>query len=485
MIKTYINNTVGNIIIDDFSNKTNDNEDIKCNSIYNFVNKNKSLQGELGIRTLTLPLENDVDSDEVELNYQSLNLNYFNKVMYFKQFFPTSGDTTHRLLVHGEDKKLYIYQMFYNLNMLNWTYQLTFNNTPIVLAYKKNGLDSILISSSDKLVVWSTNQTPYQLSNIPTITSMCVYNDILYCTIEDDANKIWYTSSHNPESIGTETDVTKSILLNDETGACRKIVTFKENLYVFRDYGISRLNPYNETPIYNQIYSSDSKIYSNTVTVCGDCIMFMTKDGVYKFNGTSVSKINTVLNNYLADINEYAVATNLQDKYYLALRVNFNDGKQILCESETDYKNNALIVLDLQDNSVKIMRGVDIKDMLALKAEFVEKIIVTFNSKDKDKIGEITNDGKYFNQELPKFYSSNYIIQDVNNVTIRKIVVEADSGVDIQIVTDEEVYTFTTYTSGVNEFQSIIPCKKFQIQIASTAHTPYVNFIQLEYEKRK
>lgn len=491
MMGSDIKNMTKKIVLNDFSQRLsgkNVQTKFDCMEIYNFNSSDGSLKKGIGVKELTVYMENDINSEKFELDYQSLGLEYINKVMHFKQYFASSGNTTHRLLIHGSDNKLYIYQMYSGLNTINWTYQLSFETIPVVLEYKKDGLDSILISANDKLIVWSTGRTPYELTNVPTITSMCVFNDVLYCTIAGESDKIWYTSNLNPENIGTESDTTKYLLLSDERGASRKVVTFKENVYIFRDYGISRLNDYkkDDIPTYNQIYLSDTKIYSNTIAVCGDYIIFMTRDGVYKFNGASVSKVDVLPESLLGKINEYAASTNLQDKYYLALKMDFGDNRLVGCENNPDMKNNALIKLDLQDNSIQIVRGIDIKDMLALKAGFEEKIIVTFNSGYQSKIGEIVDNGVCFDDVLPKHYSSNYVIQgDMDDITLRNIVVDCSAGVTLKIITEQGEYSFDAYCNGINKFQTIINCKKFKIELDSSDVEPYVNTVQIEYIKRK
>lgn len=474
--------SVKTLLIDDFSkisNKSTSNE-LQTSIVYNIDNRKSNLVGNLGIKTLSLPKYADLTSEQVNLKYYSLDLDSFDKVMYFKQYFSNNGTTTHRLLVHGSDNKIYLNQMFCGVSSLSWAFSMSFDKPPVVLAYKKDGLDAIIMSGGGKSIVWATNQVPRELVDAPDITSMCIYNDVLYCTIEGENFKIWYTTNLDPESIGT--DNSKYITLGDERGACRKVITFKENVYVFRDYGISKLNVYAKTePTYSQIYLSDSIIYSNTVTACGDCVIFMTRDGLYRFNGATVSKISVLDHLIGAKINSNSVATVLQNKYYLALNIDFNDGKQVLCETD-EYLNNALVVLDLENYSFQVMRGVDIKDMLALKADLVEKVVVVFNSKDKDKIAEITNDGMYFGESLPKFYSSNYIVQqDLSKITIRKVYVDASSNTEIKFVTDLGSKTFTTYKDGINEFQTILPCSKFKIEVSSSQNLPYLNLIKLNY----
>lgn len=485
-----IPNKTKEIIISDFSkmelfNKTPKTQ-VDCAQIYNFNTANSTLEKGMGLRSLVVYKENKIDSKTYELDYHSLGLKYFNKVMYFKQYFTTTKQTMHRLLFHGSDNKLYVFQMFSNLNMLNWTYEMTFYNSPVVLEYKKDGIDSALISANDKLVVWTTGQVPYEVTGLPVITSMCVYNDILYCTIADDSDKIWYTSSLNPESFGIESDDTKYLILEDYSGGAKKLLTFKENIYIFRDYGISRLKTSSKgAPTYNHIYESDSKIYPNSVSICGDFVIFVTNDGVYKFNGATVTKIEGISKLIKNGIKDYAVATNLRDDYYLAVRLNFADDKVIGCESEEDMKNNAIIKLNLSDYSFEVMRGVDIKDMLALKVDFEEKIIVTFNSANKNMVAEITDDGKCFGEVLPKGYCSNFIIQeDMEMITLRKIIIDSSKDIEFKIISEQGEYSFNTYCDGINQFQTIIPCKKFKIEVNSTADMPYVNLVKIEYVKR-
>lgn len=477
-----LNSNVQTLVIDDFSKTSGDSGEIFATSIYNMDNRKLTLNGNLGIKSLYLPKYADVTSEQVELNYADLNLQYIDKVMYFKQYFSNNGATTHRLLLHGSDNKIYLNEMFCGVRTLSWAFSMTFNKPPVVLAYKKDGLDAIIMSGGGKSVVWATNQVPREIVDVPDITSMCIHNEVLYCTIVGENFKIWYTTNLDPESIGTESSSTKFITLGDERGACRKVITFKENVYVFRDYGISKLNVYAKNePTYSQIYLSNSIIYGDTVTVCGDTVMFMTRDGLYRFNGATVSKVSGLDKLIGSNVNDNAVATVLQNKYYLALNIDFDDGQQILCETG-DYKNNALIVLDLEDYSFQVMRGVDIRDMLSLKADIVEKVIVVFNSQNKNKVAEITNDGKYFGQALPKYFSSNYITQkDLSKITIRKIYVDASANIKIKLSTDLGSKTFITYKDGINEFQTILPCSKFKFEVISSQNLPYINLLKINY----
>ena len=489
MIKKKIDYSTKKILITDFSTSklSNDNvqDKVKCESLYNFNIEDGMLKKKMGVGFLKVYAYNDSESVQYRLNTDALGLSYYNKVMHFKQYFPESGDTTHRLLIHGSDGKLYLYQMFSNLNTPNWAYELQFENIPAVLEYKKDGLDSILISAKDKLVVWSTGRTPYEITGIPTITSMCVCNDELFCTIAGESDKIWYTSNLDPESLGAGSDEAKYIIMEGSAGDGRKIVKLKENMFVFCDYGIGRVNTYaKEEPTYNQIYLTNSQIRPETVEVCGDCVMFLTRNGLYKFNGTSVTKIDVVDSLLRNGYTEYSVAATLNDDYYFALSTKFPGNEGVGCEFNNKYKNNAVVKINIRDYSFEVLRGIDVKNMLALRAGVDEKIILTFNTFYDDVIGQITDDGLYFDGYFPGCYNTNYITPEkFQSITIRKIKVDSVGVGSVVIIVNNKRYTFSLEVDGIAEFMAIIPCEKFKIKISSQDPTFNMRALEIEYEK--
>jgi len=477
------------LVVQDFSKnfQTNENltQDFCTDVVYNLNTKSKTLKKGLGISQCKVPTTFDVESEEVLLDTASLNLSKVNNVLYFKQYFPESNNSQHRILLHGSNNKLYVHQMYCGVGSLLSTYQLEFNSAPICLSYKLNGKDTIILSSPEKMVVWTTDLAPYTVEDVPIITSMSISNGVLWCTIDGEANKIWYCLSLNPELIGVSTDTTKYLSLDDERGYARKLLTFKENLYAFRDYGITRINYYSSTEITTtQVYLSDSKIYANTITSCGDVIMFMTKDGIYSFNGVTVEKQNIGIEKFLTCDNTNAVGACLQDKWYLGLHLEFDDDKQILCEKD-NFTNNALLVINLDDYSFEIMRGVDIKTMMPLKTDTLEKMLVTFNTGEIDKVGEIDESGKFFGENTYKCLVSNTIFTDsLEPMIIRNITVHSTENVNIKLITDNSVYNFTTSINGINKFQAVIPCNNYKIEISANTEDVNVKYLDVEYFKK-
>ncbi len=449
---------------------------------YNVKLKNKKITSGRGISVATIPYLNSETSEMGELNTAEQNIEAIDGVLYFRQYFVDSNITQHRLLIHSADKKLYVHQMYCGTGTLFWLYQLEFDEPPICLTYKLNGNDTIILSSPEKMVVWTTNMSPYTVNDVPIITSMSISNKVLFCTIAGEADKIWFSTTLNPELIGTASEYTKYFTLEGDRGYARKILTFSENLYVFRDYGITRINYYSAKNIdQKQVYLSDSKIFADTVQVCGDVVMFMTRDGLYSFDGINVKKRVLGIEHLIDKDNYNARAESLQDKYYLAMKLNFDDGKTILCE-EGEYKNNALLIVDMQDFSYEILRGVDIKSLLPLKTELVEKMLVTFNSNYQEYIGEIDNSSKIFQNNLPKCFSTNQLLpDDLDEIIIRKIIINASPNITIDFLTDDDKLSLKTYTNGTNTFETILPCKNLRLQISSTDTVCNLNQIKIKY----
>ena len=465
------------IEINRFDNFDKNSNNISVEKFYNFYPL-AELKNSKGIECAKF-YKNLTNKTEKELDIDYAGITKIEGLAYFKQYFSNEQYTTHRLVVYGNDKKVYINQMLDDTYDLFWIYNLTFESEPIVLAYKKDDLDSAILASKEKMVIWTTGYSPYTIENVPIITSMCMNDGVLFCTILDPAFKIWYATDLEVENIGNISSYSGYISLEDDLGYARKILTFNEDVYVFRDYGISKISFVRNKGTVSQVYRSNTKIYANTVSVCGNNILFMTKDGLYSFNGVKVTKTTVELLNALSVENEGAVASSLGEKYYLALHLDFNDDKKILVEEECI--NNVLIIIDTCDFTYEIIRGVDIKSLLPVKTEVFEKMLVTFNNGPVNRIGQISNNSVYMDSNLPKFWSSDNLFGDMTNKMFTRLKVNADIGVKITLKYDNKQREFITKKQGINSFAFKICCKDIKMEISSSSSSAEVKNLALEY----
>ncbi len=463
--------------INKFDNFDENSGRIKTKMFYNY-RPTTILNNTKGFKSATFPTSLD-NPTERELKISEAGINHVKGLCHVRQYMKHSGVTADRLLVYADDKKIYMNDMLYEMFDVLHIYSLTFNTAPTVIAYKQEEDDAAILTSEDKMVVWQTGYSPYTIEDVPIITSMCMNDGILFCTIKEPAFKIWYTSKFEIAKFGQVSRVSNYISLEDNLGSCRKVVAFNEEVYVFRDYGISKISLIKNEANISQIYVSNTKIHANTVSVCGNNIFFMTKDGLNSFNGVKVTKANVALINGFPVANEGAVASSLGEKYYLALRLDFEDEKNVLDENEAI--NNALIIINTTDFSCEIIRGVDIQSMLPLKIDVLEKMLFTFNSGPIDKIGELDEGGALMGIALPKFWASERLVETLETKLFTKLKVYADVGVKFSLIFDDKILEFTTYKTGINEFMFKHISKDARLEISSNQASAVVKDVEIEY----
>jgi len=450
---------------------------VQVDKFYNYL-PSKSLKNSVGVKCATFPI-NETSEEEYSLNFTASGIEKVNGIAYFKQYFKNNGTTTHRLLIHGGDDKIYINQMLDDSSDLFWLYGLKFDSSPITLAYKKNDEDAIILASKNEMKIWKTGYSPYTISNVPIITSMCFNEGVLFCTISDPAFKIWYATDLDAENIGNISANSGYISLEDDLGDAKKIIALEQSVFVFRDYGITKINFYKSSVSVTTVYSSNTKIYSESIAVCGNTVIFVTNQGLYSFNGVKVNLLNVDLKNYNCNYKN-SVASSLQNKYYLALNVDYSDSEKMLCEN-VEHVNNTLIVVDIETENYEIVRGVDIKSFLPVKTNKFEKMLVTFNSVYTDIIGEISSSSTCLEDNLPKFWLSKDLTIDTCAKLFTKLSVDAEVGIKFKLIFDNNELSFTTYKNGLNEFMFKICCKQIKLEISSPNKSAEVNQVSLEY----
>lgn len=466
------------ITIENFKN-ANKSKGVTFQKFYN-VDPSDGLKQGYGVELAKFPKSDNPSDGIYTLKIGDTTIEKVEGIAVFKQFFPTRGNTNYRLLIYGDDKKLYIHELFlYNANVF-WLYDLTFESAPVTLAFKKDDLDAIILASKDRMVIWTTNGAPYDVTDAPIITSMCMNDGVLFCTLVEPAFKLWYATDLKAENIGKLSSNSGYIMLADELGYAKKVVAFNESVYVFREYGISKISFAKNEFTVSQVYISRTQILTNTVSACGNVIMFCTKEGLYSFNGVKVSKTDINISAMLTDYNDSAVAESFKNKYYLAIHLDFDDDETIQCESGS-FTNNALLVVDILDYSYQIVRGVDIKQLLPVFARNHEHMLAIFNSENEGVVGEVIEHSSDFGTNLPKYWLSGEMTQDYNTKLFTKLVVEADSEIKFNLIYDDGQMEFTTYTDGLNEFCFKICTKQIRLEITTNKTDMQVKKAVLDY----
>ncbi len=460
----------------DISHFNSNNRDIEVESCYNF-STNGALGSDKGIDVAKFPLEG---SEDYAIDLASLKLDGVDGLAYVKQYFPNERETIHRILVHAGDNKVYTHQLYSGFTGLLWLYQLEFDNPPITLSYKVEDRDAIVLTDKQKMLIWRSGYSTDTITGVPVITSMCMSDGVLFCTLEEPAFKIWYATGFDAYRIGQIDRNSGYISLEDDLGNARKILTFDENVYVFRDYGITKINFSKNITTFSQVYQSNTMIFSDTISAFGNTILFATKDGLYSFNGVNVKKLDIDILEKVDFMNSNLKSASLGNQYYLVARMNFNDGKQILCENG-NYKNNVMIIINVEDMNYDLLRGMDINSIVAVRTEEFEKVLVTFNLNYTDNIGEVVNRSSLINTTLPQYWRSADVFTSPETKLINKLTLKASTGITCRLIYDGKELSFTTYCDGLNEFNFQAITKSMKIEIEASRLNIKVERLILDY----
>ena len=403
------------IKLSNFSGGVNTEVDENCmpfkyaKNLYNFNFSKGSLETGLGFEKLTFLNDNNSDSER-ELDFE-VRPSQINKVWLYP-FYDNYHKLKDHLLLASCDNKMYYCRIICIDPFLNKiSNDVTFTSVPNAIYYNLEGEDVMLLTSAtDGMLVFHPERIYNMDSKAPKISSMCRHYERIFAIEEGKRTKLVFSDNLNPTNWNVSLNEAGYIDMADERGGLEKVVSFNDYVYVFKEYGISRLSAYGDQSEFSitNLYVSSGKIYGNSVCLCGDRIMFLSKDGIYHFNGYTTTKLSLNMESLFRDVdNDNCCSAFFNGKYYLGLKLKFNDNQKVGCENYSEgYINNALIEIDMKTGDISITRGVDLKSICAIEYERVKKLVCAFNGEHKAKLGQLTHTGTIFGTPLQKKWTS-------------------------------------------------------------------------------
>ena len=366
-----------------------------------------------------------------------------------------------------------------------------FNALPYAVNYRLKGNDVIIFCSAhDDMRVYDGVNEPQVIPDAPKVSSMCVHYDRLFATTEQDKNTLVFSDDLDPTNWNIGIEEAGYITMTDDRGALLKVVSFLNNLYVFREYGISRLVAYGQQASFSlsHLFLSTGKIFGDTVVVCGNTILFLTELGLFQFDGSNAKKILSNLDGYFEGVdNSKAQADFCDGKYYLTANLNFDDGMTTFAEKHGS-TNNAIVEVDLIKGSVNFLRGFDASCVIALKGDGINGLFVCFGDKSDYAygIGQLQKGGRIFDSSTLKVWiCPNF---DLNSLGQKKklcyITLLTKEDVTLVITVDEKEHYFDLV--GKPNGQTIpinLTGENFGLKIVATTPTMYVSRPQLVFKE--
>ncbi len=431
-------------------------------SCYNFTIKNGALKNGIGFSKLKLPKTRDDLSSQREIVFDTDD--DIKAIWLYKYFDQDSNTQKNKILYYTTGGKIMRFDVFFNYP---YTYQIASviypQSIPNAINYRLDGKDYMIFSSkTDGMWKYNATENAIKIENAPSLVSMCLHYERLFAIIENgEHNRLAFSATLDPTNFNESLSEGGFIDMQDERGALNKVVSFNDYVYVFRDFGVSRVSAYGDQTSFSvsQLFVSSAKIYGNSVCVCGDKIMLLTRDGIMSFDGYNTTKLSLGIEKLLDGVtNENCSALYFNNKYYLACKLNFNDGESIGCESYSGgYVNNAIIEVDLKTGDVNISRGMDIRSMIVVDDANLCKVIACFNGEHKNKIGEMNFDGEMFSIPLKKCWTSpkSNLGYPTKVKRVKEVLIKSKNQCKIVVKTEDKTKTFIVYGSEKSQRKKI------------------------------
>lgn len=426
---------------DDLISKPNE-----CKVFHNFTLNDGALKTGLGFKDMEVPSSRTEISNWHTFNFEASNITAIKDITMFRY--------------RDSQNDIYYYHLYLVSQADQVWYCLLIDTTGGTVINKSTTLVSDLISvikyridSSDCLMYYIPTGMLYLTGygrefyqGVPAFLSCVVHYGKVFGITNTNRNELVYSDNLDIRDWDDESGVVIEFL--DERGSFEKLVSFNDYVYLFRENGITKISEYSNIDefSFDHLYTSSSKIYEKSVCVCGEEVFFATRDGLYSFNGSRVQKICEDYDNYFQNLdNLNCSACCLDGKYYLATKLDFNDGQNVGCESSTSYTNNVLFEVDINTQKVDVLRGVDIKKIISVDTPFYSKVVACFNGTYCGHLGEVVHNGKLFSEVLPKSWSS--FITDLGykgkNKKIKEIILNTSTSCEVQIISDVETKTYS------------------------------------------
>ena len=450
-------------------------------STYNFNISSGELRTGYGFKKLQMPLNDTNLDEEAEV---LLDGSEVHSVWSFRWYNASSKENRYYIVYFNDLKHLGFANLFNNRPLaLFMTTQ--FNETPVGNNVRYNNDDAMIFAGDADGLYLMTGSIAKTFKDGPKLVSICSQFDKYFAIKAGERADLVYTEDKDIP-YWTENNMS-TLTFDDDKGKLNKVIAFNDYVYVFRDFGITKISMYSTKNNFDisGLYQCDSYIYPNTIASSGDKIYFLEGSGIFSFNGSSTTKINLDCDEMLNKTQKRnASAACFEGKYYLACRYDFNDGKTIGCENEEGYINNVLFVLDLVSKKVNLLRGVDIKKLCVLNNPYKSKIIACFNGSNISYIGELTNDGDIFDQPTVKEWSS--VLSDIGypekNKKIEYITIKTLNDCQLIIESDKESKIFDV--EGSDKLQKInvnLIGKEIKITFSTNSTNANISNVKLGY----
>ncbi len=398
---------------------------------------------------------------------------YAKKLYYYKRYDEKVGLYVDYLMVYATDKNVYQLKIGQD-DQFSVVQELNFENPPECASYTYNGKDVVIFSEGNSLKVYD-GESVTSVTDGPKLTSICIHNERLFATEGGQKTTLWFSDDFNPLNWNLSLEEAGYIDLRDGRGSLVKVISFNGYVYVFRNYGITRITAYGDQTAFSVdgITASIGKISPKSIAVCGNQVIFLAKEGFYTFSGGSPVRIMERLDGVICGVEQdEAKGVYYNGNYYCLLKV----------KDENENYISGVVCYNLADKTFTLYRDLYIEDFTLLEGENYFKLL--FICADNCAIGELSNKSEYFGGSLQKSWKSgksDFDVRKIKNITRLFI----NTKTPIELTLESERGSRKVYFKGSPVRQSLpvsIAGEYFSVQIKCEYPECLVTYIGIEFE---
>lgn len=409
----------------------------------------------------------------------------------FPYLDPMSSEEADCMVVYTSTKK--VYYAHYVLPFRTFTELTTpeFENAPNYLFYIMPNRTQVMMFSTtlQPLTIFDFYSDYNQIQDAPQITSLCNHHDRIFGVTARGRSAVWFSDESDPTNWQVSSSSAGNIMMNDMLGDCKKVLSFKGYVYVFREYGITRISTYasQENFVVQNVYESSNYIYSNTAVICSDFILFLATDGLYSFNGVSVAKINTGFEKLLASLDQsYSKGVQYKNSYYLICQTSLSD-----VNTDELHSKNTLLKFDYLTGNYEFLIGSNYIDIEKFNSSKVEKLAVIelVNYQDSSnyttRISQVEQSGEIYDTPTEKEWLSPKV--DLGQANYAKnifaISLQTLHDCTVKIITEKDEVSVHFSGSNVSQKKPVyISGVMVQIKITSNTSNVTISHPVLHYK---
>jgi len=441
---------------------------------YNFDFSGGNLKSGNGFHEALLELFCNDSKEKIKSELSSIGS--IIKIFVYRNYNNLSEEREDKLILLSADLSLFILNLKGENTSLERIRNIVFTSIPSAISYRLNGEDVLIFTSeTDNMVVYDGVNLPYEVLDAPKISSMDIHYERLFVTTINEKSQVLFSDDLDPTLWSIDLSEAGFIEMVDERGALNKVISFNDYLYIFRDYGISRLTAFGDQEGFSvsHLFVSSAKIYPGSVAVCGDRILFLASNGLYSFDGYTATKILSNISSAFSKENNSSVGAFFEGKYYLALNAKFDDDIDF---NETNFINNCLIEYDIKSKDYKITRGVDIAYIQPVMCGGYEKLYLCARNNDLSNYQVVTIDdsGIFLNKSLKKVWKSDFynFNKKQKSKCLRSVSVYVDGdGGYLTVESDTGCKKTIKLDAGANTYNFFVFGAKFRFIFEATGDT--------------